>query len=234
MFRCPASSNFSAYSFVRFNFELVSLQRVYYSRVFRRRHIRSTCSSFGGSHVDPGRQSGVVSSRPHADNASRWSLVFLNMKVFMSDRRKLITVFGVLLVLGVVVITSVWLNKSRLSPDGISIQIVIENRTNKQIGPFVISEHGGSAPLRIGTIQPSSAVNVYYQRPMYWGENAITMRDDNDNEYAVVPYFEGSQSGRVDIRVECATPEGLSGKKRDLVSWYFSLEWNSWGTSACE
>lgn len=151
----------------------------------------------------------------------------------MYDRRKIITAFGIILVLGAVVITSVWLNKSWLPSEGISIRIVIDNRTNKQIGPFVISEHGGSAPLRIETIQPSSAVNVYYQRPMYWGENAITMRDDNDNEYAIVPYFEGSQSGRVDIRVECATPDGLSGKIRQLVSWYFSFEWRSWGTSVC-
>jgi len=33
----------------------------------------------------------------------------------------------------------------------------------------------------------------------------------------------GGQKGGVDIRVECVTPDGLSGKKRDLVSWYFHL-----------
>jgi hypothetical protein len=30
----------------------------------------------------------------------------------------------------------------------------------------------------------------------------------------------GGQKGGVDIRVECVTPDGFSGKKRDLVSWY--------------
>jgi len=44
----------------------------------------------------------------------------------------------------------------------------------------------------------------------------------------------GRQKGGVDIRVECVTPDGLSGKKRDLVSWYFSFDWHSWGESVCE
>jgi hypothetical protein len=79
-------------------------------------------------------------------------------------------------------------------------------------------------PLRIGE----------HFVPMYWGENGITMSDDKGNEYAVVPYFEGGQSGRVNIQVECASPNGLSGKIRNFTSWYFSLEWHSWGTSVCE
>ena len=32
----------------------------------------------------------------------------------------------------------------------------------------------------------------------------------------------------MDIRFQCGTPDGLSGKKRDLVSWYFSFDWHSW------
>ena len=38
----------------------------------------------------------------------------------------------------------------------------------------------------------------------------------------------------MDIRVECVTPDGLSDKKKDLVSWYFSFDWHSWGESVCE
>ena len=38
----------------------------------------------------------------------------------------------------------------------------------------------------------------------------------------------------MDIRVECVTSEGLSGKKRDFVSWYFSFDWHSWGESVGE
>jgi len=45
----------------------------------------------------------------------------------------------------------------------------------------------------------------------------------------------GEASGRgMDIRFECVTPDGLSGKKRDLVSRYFSFDWHSWGESVCE
>jgi len=98
----------------------------------------------------------------------------------------------------------------------------------------VISEHQDSAPLHVNKIEPFSVVDVYYKKSESWGENAIVMTDDDGKNYAVIPYFESDQKGRVNIRVECVNPDGLSGKKRDLTSWYFSFEWNSWGRSDCK
>jgi hypothetical protein len=153
----------------------------------------------------------------------------------MKDHRKLISALGFVLVLCAFMVASVvWLNKGRVPRNEISIRIVIDNRTDKPIGPFVVSQRDDSAPLRIEIIAPDSGVDVYYQTPVLWGENAITMRDESENYYSIVGYFEGSQTGRVDIRVECTTPNGLSGKKRDMVDWDTSYEWRPWGESACE
>jgi hypothetical protein len=150
------------------------------------------------------------------------------------NRRRLIIALAIILLIAVVFIGSVLWNETWLSPEGIAVHIVIDNRTNEPIGPFVVSEDQDSASLQIDQVEPVSAVDVYYKKSESWGENAITMTDSSGKTYAVVPYFENQQKGRVDIRVECVTPDGLSGKKRDLVSWYFSFEWYSWGTSACE
>jgi len=143
-------------------------------------------------------------------------------------------VFGIMLLIAVIFVAGVLWNDAWLSPERVAVHIVIDNRTNKHIGPFVISENQDSEPLHIAQIEPLSVVDVYYKKSESWGESAITMTDSDGKTYAVVPYFENQQKGRVDIRVECATPDGLSGKKRDLVSWYFSFNWYSWGTSACE
>ena len=132
------------------------------------------------------------------------------------------------------IIASVLSKEAWLSSENIAIHIVIDNRTDQQIGPFVISEHQDSAPLHINQIEAFSVADVYYKKSASWGENAIIMTDTGGKNYAVIPYFENDQKGRVDIHVECVTPEGLSGKKRDLTSSYFSFEWNSWGTPVCE
>ena len=126
------------------------------------------------------------------------------------------------------------LNKVPLPPNEISIHIVIDNSTDEPIGPFVVTQRDDSAPLTIETIRPDSIFDVHYQTPVLWGENAITMRDKSENHYIVIGYFEGSQTGQVDIRVECITPDGLSGKKRDRVSWYHSYKWEPWGESVCQ
>lgn len=152
----------------------------------------------------------------------------------MLNRRRLIIALGILLLIAVMFVGSVLWNETWLSPEGIAVHIVIDNRTNEYIGPLVISEDQDSAPLHIDQVEPLSVVDVYYKKSESWGENAITMRDSHGKIYSVVPYFENQQKGRVDIRIECVTPDGLSGKKRDLISWYFSLDWHSWGTSACE
>jgi len=122
----------------------------------------------------------------------------------------------------------------QFAPENIAVHIVINNRTNQVIGPFEISEHLDSIPLHVNQIEPFSVSDVYYIKSESWGENAIVMTDGNGKKYQVIPYFENNQKGRVDIRIECVTPEGLSGKIRKLTSWYFSFEWNSWGTSTCK
>ena len=152
----------------------------------------------------------------------------------MSNRRRSIITLGVILLTAIVFVVSVLWNETWLSPEDVAVHIVIDNRTNERIGPFVISEDQDSAPLHIDEVEPWSAVDVYYRKSESWGENAITMTDSNGKIYSVVPYFENQQRGRVDLRIDCVTSEGVSGKKRDLVSWYFSFEWHSWGTSACE
>ena len=150
------------------------------------------------------------------------------------NRRKLVIALGIVLLTTIIIVVSVLSNEAWLSSENIAIHIVIDNQTNQQIGPFVISEHLDSEPLHIGQIDPFSVADVYYKKAESWGENAIVMTDGNGKNYAVVPYFENDQKGRVDIRVECTVPDGLSGKKRDLTSWYFSFEWRSWGTPKCK
>ena len=150
------------------------------------------------------------------------------------NRRKVIAALGVVLLITIIFTANLLPNETWFSSEAIAIHIVIDNRTNKQIGPFLISEYRDSAPLQTNQIEPWSKMDVYYVKSKSGGENAITMTDSNGSVYPVVPYFEQDQKGRVDIRVECVTPDGLSGKTRKLVSWYFSLEWRSWGTATCE
>jgi hypothetical protein len=157
----------------------------------------------------------------------------MNAKESTLNRRKLVIVVGIALLTTIII--SFLSNEAWLSSENIAILIVIDNRTNQQIGPFVISEHQDSTPLHINQIEPFSVADVYYKKSESRGENAIVMTDGHGRNYAVIPYFENDQKGRVDIRVECVTPDGgLSGKKRELTLWYFSFEWASWGTSACE
>jgi hypothetical protein len=152
----------------------------------------------------------------------------------MLNRSRLIIAFGIILLMAVIFAAGVLWNEPWLSSKHVAIHLVIDNRSDKQIGPFVISEDQDSEPLHIKQIEPFSVVDVYYTKSESWGENAITMTDNNGKNYSVVPYFENQQRGRVDIRVECVTADGLSGKKRDLVYRYFSFEWYSWGASTCE
>lgn len=151
----------------------------------------------------------------------------------MLNRHRWVIAFGIILLIAIVVLR-VLSYEEWLSSENIALHIVVDNRTNQPIGPFVISEYQDSAPLHINPIEPSSTADVYYRKSESWGENAIAMIDSNGQNYAVIPYFENKQKGRVDIRVECVAPEGLSGKIRNLTSWYFSFEWNAWGTSGCE
>ena len=152
----------------------------------------------------------------------------------MLNRKKMIIAFGVIALIIVISLASVLKNETWLSHNRLAIHIVIDNRTNQRIGPFTISDDQESEQLRIDSIEPFSAKDIYFEKPETWGENAISMIDSNGNIYPIVPYFETQQKGRVDIRVECITPNGLSGMKRNLLSDYFSFDWNSWGVTVCE
>ena len=167
-------------------------------------------------------------------NVKRLALVIKNAKESILNGRRLIHASGIVVLIAVIFVAGVLWKEAWLSPERVAIHIVIDNRTNNHIGPFVIAEDQDSEPLHINQIEPLSVVDVYYKKSESWGENAITMTDSHGKTYSVIPYFESHQKGRVDIRVECVTADGLSGKKRDLVSWYFSFEWYSWGTSICE
>jgi hypothetical protein len=149
------------------------------------------------------------------------------------NRYRAIIAVGILSLLFVISIVIGLRKLAGLSPEGI-VHVVIDNRTHQPIGPFVILEDQDSAPLHISQIDPLSMADIYYKTSGSWGENAITITDNNGKAYSVIPYFENPQKGRVDIRIECVTSEGLAGKTRKLVSSYFSFEWHSWGVSVCE
>jgi hypothetical protein len=150
----------------------------------------------------------------------------------MFKHRKLLIFFGIFLLI-TFSISSILVKVVLLSPNEIAIHIVIDNRTNRQIGPFVLIEHQDSKPLQINAIEPFSVVYAYYKKSESWGENEIMMSDINGTKYNIIPYFENGEKGLVDIRVECATPNALSGKIRFITTSYSSFEWRSWGTSNC-
>ncbi len=119
------------------------------------------------------------------------------------------------------------------SSDGIALHLVIKNLTSHEIGPFVVSDARNSISLHIAPVKPLSTSVVDFVTPEAWGENAIVMTDPNGQSYVVVGYFEHSISGRVDIIVECASAEGLSGRHREITSYFFSFDWLHWGIPEC-
>lgn len=152
----------------------------------------------------------------------------------MTNRKIILIVVVIVCLLSDVVLFAILSRDAWLSPEKIAVHIVIDNRTNQQIGPFEISDSQDVVPLLISPIGANAVADVYYKNAEAGGENEIIMTDSRGNEYYVVPYFEQGQKGRVDLRVECVTPDGeLAGKKRDLTSWYFSFEWYAWGASTC-
>ena len=121
------------------------------------------------------------------------------------------------------------------STEGIAVHVVIDNRTNKTIGPFVMTDRDDSAPLIINQIEPLSVIEVDFKREEGFGENSIGITDNNGRRYDVVGYFEQPLSGRVVIRIECVNPDGYSGKKRLLANHILaSFHWDSWGIRNCE
>jgi len=152
----------------------------------------------------------------------------------MLNRYKWTIFFGIVTVIITALAVNILSHETWLAPEDISIHIVIDNQTNQPIGPFIVSEYQDTEPLHVNQIEPFSKVDVYYKKTKSGGENEITMIDGNKKGYIVVPYFEQDQRGRVDIHVECANPDGLSGRIRYLVSWYFSFVWHSWGMSVCK
>jgi len=112
-------------------------------------------------------------------------------------------------------IERLWLPISTTEHD--VIHFVIDNRTDKKIGPLVISDANGFASMRTNQIEPFTTIDLYYENSAF-GENAIIVTDSNGINYRIIGYFESPQRGRVDIHIECVTPEGLSGTIRTLVS----------------
>jgi len=93
------------------------------------------------------------------------------------NRHKVIIAFRIALLITIIFIVRVLWNETWLSSERVAIHIVIDNRTNQQIGPFAISEYQDSAPLHINQIEPFSVVDVYYKKSESWGENSIKMTD---------------------------------------------------------
>lgn len=153
----------------------------------------------------------------------------------MPRRYKVAFVFSAVILISTIFIAKFLLVDSWILSEDLEIGIFIDNRTSETIGPFTISDSKNPPTiLNIDKIESLSKVYVYYKMSQAWGENAIILIDNTGKKYPVIPYFEHPQRGRVDIRVECVTSEGLYGKKRNLVSSYFSFEWDSWGTPLCE
>ena len=153
------------------------------------------------------------------------------------SRRRAIIVLGAITLIIIYAVASIlsiqdWLYLH--TSDGIAVHIIIDNRTQEIIGPFVISDSDSSTALHTDRINPLSVIDVYYEVPVARGENSITMTDHYGKQYVVVGYFENNLRGRVDIRVVCANAEGLSGKHRELRSYYFSIQWRPWGMNTCE
>jgi len=98
----------------------------------------------------------------------------------MLNRYKVIIAVGIAILLTIIFIASV-LSETWFSSETIAIHIVIDNRTNKEIGPFVVSEYRDSAPLKITQIKSLSKVDVYYLKSKSGGENEIIMADSNGN-----------------------------------------------------
>jgi hypothetical protein len=156
-------------------------------------------------------------------------------KESMLKRRRLVLPLGFILLLTAMALAGNTLGfDTSLSSEHVAVHVVIENRTNEQIGPFAISDNHNGEALHINQIESFAMADAYFRRSESWGESVITMTVKTGKDYLIVPYFENDLKGRVDIRVECVGRNGLSGKKRDLVSGYFSFEWHSWGVSNCE
>ena len=141
--------------------------------------------------------------------------------------------------LGIITISVLWLativvaDGSWTASEMVAIHVVMDNRTSSEIGPFTLADGQGAAPVYFDAIAPLSKGDAYFVKSESWGENGIVMIDEDGRQYLVVPYFENGQKGRVDIRIDCASPIGFAGVERTLVSWYFSFEWHPWGFDEC-
>ena len=120
----------------------------------------------------------------------------------------------------------VWLSEAEV------VHFIIENDTGEIIGPLMIDDGKNNPPEYIDQIMPFSKIDVYYKNSDV-GENAIALMDGKGNTYYVIGYFESPQRGRVDIKINCMTAIGISGKVRVLVSSQNSYKWDSFGKSVC-
>lgn len=136
------------------------------------------------------------------------------------------------LIAGIIIWRDYWL--AIPSSDGLAIHLVIDNRTGHELGPFVISDAQSHVKMITGYLEPFSTTSFdLVTSEEIWGENGITMLDTSGRKFIVVGYFEHSIRGRVDIRIECASSNGLSGRWRDFTSVSFSLKWRPWGYPDC-
>jgi hypothetical protein len=145
-------------------------------------------------------------------------------------------VFGNMLVLAAAI--AIVLSKERwlfipLS-QATTLHIVIENRSEVPVGPFVIIDERETRPMDIEVIEAGKKIDVEYAIPLTGGENGIYMRDSNGKGIPVAGYFEHRVAGRIDIRIECSSPNGYAGKIRQLLIPFFSFEWRDWGWANCD
>jgi hypothetical protein len=152
----------------------------------------------------------------------------------MSKRNKIIIILCSSIALIIIWFVATFLAyETWTASEMLAIHVVVDNRTNSEIGPFKLADSQGAEPVHIDIITPLSKCDAYFLKPESWGENSIVLIDSDNREYGVVPYFENGQNGRVDIRATCASSVGLAGNTRQLTSWYFSFKWRSWGFSEC-
>lgn len=152
----------------------------------------------------------------------------------MSKRNKIITVLCSSIALIIIWFAATFLAyETWTASEMLAIHVVIDNRTNLEIGPFKLVDAKDAEPVYIDAIAPLSRRHTYFLKPESWGENVIILIDSDDRKYGVVSYFENGQKGRVDIRVACASSVGLAGTWRGLTSWQFSFKWRSWGFPEC-
>ncbi len=112
---------------------------------------------------------------------------------------------------------------------GVDIAIMIENRTDKLIGPLIISDKDKASAVTLASVAPLERVRTAFKSPFTTGENHIVMTDGDGESYMLVGYFEERLGGWIEVILTEVTPAGLAGISRMKVSYPpSSLQWQPW------